>query len=59
MSDHHNIVDNSKGSDHDESIGEEVEALHAEMTSIHSGLSPTAERRDDGEEIIDGGGLLC
>ena len=54
MSDH-NIVVNSEGSDHDESIGEEVEALHAEMTSIHSDLSPTAERHDDGEEIIDAG----
>ena len=38
MSDH-NIVVNIEGSDHDESIGEEVEALHAEMTSIHSDLS--------------------
>ena len=52
MSDH-NIVVNSEVSDHDESIGEEVEALNSEMTSIHSGLSPTAERHDDGEEIID------
>ena len=54
MSDH-NIVVNSEGSDHDESIGEDMEALHSEMTSIHSGLSPTAEHRDDGEEIIDAG----
>ena len=52
MSDHY-IVVNSEGSDHDESIGEEVEAFHSEMTSIHSDLSPTAEHRDDGEEIID------
>ena len=52
MSDH-NLIVNSEVSDHDELIGEEVEALHAEMTSIHSGLSPTAEHRDDGEEIID------
>jgi hypothetical protein len=37
---------------HDESIGEDLESPHAEMTSIHSGLSPTAERRDDGEEIV-------
>ena len=54
MSDH-NIVVNSEGSDHNELIGEEVEALHSEMTSIQSGLSPTAEHRDDGEEIIDAG----
>jgi hypothetical protein len=46
-----NIVVNSEGSDHDELIGEEVEALHAEMTSMHSDLSLTAEHRDDGEEI--------
>ncbi len=54
MSDH-NIVVNSEVSDHDESIGEEVEASNSEMTSIHSDLSPTAEHRDDGEEIIDAG----
>ena len=52
MSDH-NIAVNSECSVHDESIGEEVEALHAEMTSIRGDLSPTAEHRDDGEEIID------
>ena len=46
MSDH-NIVVNSEVSDHDESIGEEVDALHTEMSSIPSGLSPTAERHDD------------
>ena len=34
MSDH-NIVVNDEVSDHDESIGEELEALHTEMTSIH------------------------
>ncbi len=39
--------------DYDESIGEELEALHAEIDAIHSDLSPTAEHRDDGEEIID------
>jgi hypothetical protein len=37
---------NSEVSDHDESIVEEVEALHDEMSSIHSDLSPTAEHRD-------------
>ena len=41
--------------DHDESIGEESEALHAELTSIHSFLSSTAERHEDGEEIIAAG----
>ena len=51
MSDH-NIVDNSEGSDHDELINEEVEALHAEIDAIHSDLSSTAERHEDGEEII-------
>ena len=49
MSDH-NIVFNSEGSDHEESIGEEVEALHSEMTSIHSDLSPTAFIIDAGLE---------
>jgi hypothetical protein len=39
--------------DHDESIGEELEALHAEIDAIHSDLSSTAERHGDGEEIID------
>jgi len=47
-----NIVVNSEVSDHDELIGEEVEALHSELTSIYSDLTPTAECRDDGEEII-------
>jgi hypothetical protein len=42
-----------EGIDHDESIGEELEALHAEIDAIHSAFSPTAERHDDGEEIID------
>ncbi len=50
MSDH-NIVVNSEVSDHEESIGEEMEALYAEMTSIHSDLSSTAQCRDDGVEI--------
>ena len=54
MSDH-NIVVNSEGSDHDELIGEEMEALHDEIDAIHSGLSPTAEHHDYGEEIIDAG----
>jgi hypothetical protein len=40
-------------SDHDESIGEELDALHAEIDAIHSDLSSTAERHEDGEEIID------
>jgi hypothetical protein len=44
-----------EGSDHDESIGQNLEALYAEMTSIHSDLSLTAERHDDGEEIIAAG----
>ena len=46
------LVDNNEGSYHYESNGEDVEALHAEMTSIHSALSSTAERHDNGEEII-------
>ena len=46
------LVDNSEVSDHDESIGGDAESLHSEMTSIHSDLSSTAERHDDGEEII-------
>ena len=48
-------VSNSEGSDHDESNGEKLEALHSEMTSNHSALSSTAERHDDGEEIIAAG----
>ena len=54
MSDHNSVV-NIEGSDHDESIGEEVEAMHAEIDAIRSDLYPTAERHDDGEEIIDAG----
>ena len=54
MSDH-NIVVNSEGSDHGELISEEAEAFYAEIDAIHSDLSPTAEHRDDGEEIIDAG----
>ena len=54
MSDH-NIVVNIEGSDHNASIGEEAEVIHPEMTSIHSDLSLTAERHDNGEEIIDAG----
>ena len=38
--------------DHDESIGEELESLQAEIDAIHSDLSSTAERHEDGEEII-------
>ena len=45
------LVVNIEGSDHDESIGENVEVLHAEMTSIHSDLSSTAQSRDDGQEF--------
>ena len=37
MSDH-NLVVNSEVIDHDESIGEKVEALHSEMTSIRGDL---------------------
>ncbi len=51
MSDH-NIVVNSEVSDHDELIGEEVEALHSEMTSIHSDLSPTALSLNDEESLL-------
>ena len=47
------LVVNSEVSDDDESIGENAEALHSEMTSNHSVLSSTAEHNDDGEEIID------
>ena len=43
---------NCEGIDPYDSIGENVEVLHAEMTSIHCDLTSTAERRDDGEEII-------
>ena len=38
--------------DHDELIGEELEASHTEIDAIHSDLSSTAERHEDGEEII-------
>ena len=41
----------SEASDHDDSIGRELEMMHAEMTSIRIDLPSTAERRDDGEEI--------
>ena len=47
------LVGNIEGNDNDESIGEEMESLHSEMTSNHSDLSSTAERHDDGEEIVD------
>ena len=46
------LVVNIEDSDHDKSIGEELEALHSEMTSNHSVLSSTAERHDNGEEIV-------
>ena len=36
--------------DHDESISEELDSPHAEMTSIHNDFSSTAERHDDGVE---------
>ena len=49
------LVVNSEVSDHDESIGEELESSHSEMTSNHSVLSLTAEHRDDGEEITAAG----
>ena len=38
MSDN-NLVLKSEVSDHDESICEKMEALHVEMTTIHSDLS--------------------
>ena len=38
-------------SGHNESNGEDLNTTHAEMTSIHSDLTSTVERRDDGEEI--------
>ena len=38
---------------HDESIEEDAEAVHAEMTSNHSDVPLTALRLDDGEEIIE------
>ena len=38
--------------DHDESIGKELDVIHGEVDAIHSDLTSTAERRDDGEEII-------
>ena len=38
--------------DHVESISEELDSPHAEMTSIHINLTSTAERRDEGVEII-------
>ena len=46
------LVVNIEVSDHDESVGEDLESLHSEMTSNHSDLSSTAERHDDGEEIV-------
>ena len=46
------LVVNIEVSDHDESIGEDAESLHSEMTQIHSDLISTADRHDDGEEII-------
>ena len=45
------LVVNIEGSDHEESNGEDVEVLRAEMTSIRSDLSSTALSRDDGVEI--------
>ena len=50
MSDENLLVD-GEFIDRDESNGEELEVLHAEMTSFQSDLSSTAERHDDGEEI--------
>ena len=46
------VVVNIEGSDHDESIGEDLGASHSEMTSIHSDLTLTALSHEDGEEII-------
>ena len=37
--------------DHDESIGEKLESLQAEIDEIHIDLPSTAERHEDGEEI--------
>jgi hypothetical protein len=47
-----------EGSVHDELIGEELEALHAEIDAIHSDLSSTAERHEDGEEITAATGMV-
>ena len=46
MSSHINLLFGGEGSDHDESIGEELDALHAEIDAIHSDLSSTAERHE-------------
>ena len=37
--------------DHDESSGEELEVLHAEMTLIHSDFTSTVRIHEVGEEI--------
>jgi len=38
--------------DHDESIGEELDASHDEMTSIRGDNTLTAQSQDDSQEII-------
>jgi hypothetical protein len=50
MSDNNRLA-NNEGSDHAESTGEDLNPTHAELTSIHSDLSSTAQSRDDEEEI--------